>query len=98
MKSKMIELAKKMWVSDETIKTMESDMSKTSTPEAASVTVAVVKKDEEPSYDISDEQIDKMSEQEAKDMLKKWREVMGKKEEESEDKSPASRIMDFKGF
>lgn len=99
IKEKMVEMAKKIGCSPETIKAMESDMSS----EKPSVTVAVVKK-ETPESDtkLTDEQIDKMSEQEAKDMLKK---IMSEEktedmseEEPKKEESTSDRIMNARTF
>lgn len=100
IKSKIIEVATKIWISPETIKAMESDMAKkieTPKEEWESVTVVVAKKEDW--EELTSEQIDKMSEQEAKDLLKKevWCEDKKEKTDISEKKpSIADRLMDSK--
>ena len=110
IKDKMIQMATKLGMSPDTIKAMQDD-SLSATP--SSVTVAVVKpvsteapESEDKVFEecakFTDEQIDKMSEQEAKDYLKKVRDAS--KEDVESDKEemptpnpkPTNRIMDAK--
>lgn len=111
VKEKMSMMLKKMWATPETIKAVEADPMSSSKPEeapTASVTVVAVKKPEAMAmdYNITDEQIDKMSEQEAKDTLKKWRDIMNKEEKDEEKITPnpkpeqsiAERVMNTPNF
>lgn len=109
IKDKMIQMATKLGMSPETIKSMESDTMST-TPSTSSVTVAVVKPESsdtttedkvmEECAKFTDEQIDKMSEQEAKDYLKKVRDAAKADMESDKTETPApkpvNRIMDAK--
>lgn len=88
--AKFVEMAKKLGVSPETISWIEKDLSSKSEPKAAVTVVKVskIKPDEQlkkvtDCCDYTDEEIDKMSEDELKKCLKECRDCC-KQEEESE--------------
>lgn len=102
IKAKMLEMAKRMGMSDDTLKAMESDKMEASTP---SVTVAIVKEEESDKKEgdiekecanLTDDQISKMSDTEAKDYLKKirdsYKEDAPKEEITPNPTSPADRM------
>lgn len=84
LKEKALEMLKKMWVSDELCSKIEQELESKKDPAVIEAKVVKVEAKENP----SEEDINKMSEMDAKEMLKKmlWKKV--------EEKNPLEKLME----
>lgn len=90
IKEKALEMLKKMWVSDELCSKVEQELETKKDP--ATVEVKAVKVETKPT---NEEDIEKMSEMEVREMLKK---MLLNKMEDKEDKNPLQKLMEKKFY